>query len=469
MTVEYYQRLLRSVFEGRKVILATGTIVGMARRLESLQKLGVEECFLVGKSMGTGDLPEDLEVPWKVIVEEKAPDMLTGIRNYNQALENPSSELVDALHRFDPDGEAIVLNAHVSDVMELAGRPRLGARQPRWAALEDKVVIDAFWDRAGVKRASSVVVEAGDFEESRRVSELLDEGSGTAWAGDTRQGFNGGAVYVRRVANKEDARRAHEFFKESCHKVRIMPFLEGIPCSIHGVVFPQKVIAFRPVEMVVFRRRDSPELLYSGFSTWWDPREEDREYMRQVAKKVGALLREEVGYRGAFTIDGVMTPTGFIPTELNARTGGAFRTLVHGEPEMPLELLEVCIREGLPLDYRPEELEEFVLNIADTDRTGGGWTVVKTVFEKTQKYQLHLTESGSFRLEEQGAEEGVGTLSVGPSSVGGFLNFQPAKSQMTAGSSIAPMVARVWALADREFQTEFGELIPAVVGDPHGC
>lgn len=45
--------------------------------------------------------------------------------------------------------------------------------------------------------------------------------------------------------------------------------------------------------------------------------------MRDVARSVGALIRSEVGYLGAFGIDGVCTAEGFFPTELNPRlTGG---------------------------------------------------------------------------------------------------------------------------------------------------
>ena len=50
-----------------------------------------------------------------------------------------------------------------------------------------------------------------------------------------------------------------------------MPFLEGIPCSIHGVVFPDGVATFRPVEMVTLRRPGSNRLHYAGAATFWDP------------------------------------------------------------------------------------------------------------------------------------------------------------------------------------------------------
>jgi hypothetical protein len=36
-------------------------------------------------------------------------------------------------------------------------------------------------------------------------------------------------------------------------RVRVMPFLEGIPCSIHGIVFAEHVAALQPLEMVTLR------------------------------------------------------------------------------------------------------------------------------------------------------------------------------------------------------------------------
>jgi hypothetical protein len=66
-----------------------------------------------------------------------------------------------------------------------------------------------------------------------------------------------------------------------------MPFLEGVPCSIHGVVFPEGAATFRPVEMVTLRRPGSSRLRYAGAATFWDPPAADREVMRDLARRVG--------------------------------------------------------------------------------------------------------------------------------------------------------------------------------------
>ena len=57
----------------------------------------------------------------------------------------------------------------------------------------------------------------------------------------------------------------------------------------------------------------------AGWAAPGTRRPADREAMRGAARRVGAHLQREHGYRGAFGIDGVLTADGFRPTELNTR------------------------------------------------------------------------------------------------------------------------------------------------------
>ena len=70
------------------------------------------------------------------------------------------------------------------------------------------------------------------------------------WSGDARDGFNGGGNFVRWVRDDRDRAAATAFFRPRCDRVRVMPFLEGVPCSIHGFVLPDGTAALRPVEIV---------------------------------------------------------------------------------------------------------------------------------------------------------------------------------------------------------------------------
>ena len=112
-----------------------------------------------------------------------------------------------------------------------------------------------------------------------------------------------------------DAAEAIELFTHSTRHVRVMPFLEGVPCSIHGFVLTDGVAAFRPVEQLVLRTPGGSRFTYAGVSTWWDPTQADRAEMRTAATGVGEFLGDRYGLRGGFAVDGVLTADGFLPTE----------------------------------------------------------------------------------------------------------------------------------------------------------
>ena len=139
------------------------------------------------------------------------------------------------------------------------------------------------------------------------------------WSGDARDGFNGGGDFVRWLRDDRDRAAAAAFFRPRCDRVRVLPFLEGVPCSIHGFVLPDGTAVLRPVEIVTLRDPAARTMTYAGLGSTWDPPAADREAMRGAARRVGAHLQREHGYRGAFGVDGVLTADGFRPTELNTR------------------------------------------------------------------------------------------------------------------------------------------------------
>jgi hypothetical protein len=230
------------------------------------------------------------------------------------------------------------------------------------------------------------------------------------------------------------AREAAAFLAARCDLARVMPFLEGVQCSIHGMVLPDGVAAFRPAEMVTLRPRGGNRLLYAGAATFWDPPAADREAMRALARRVGEGLRRRVGYRGAFTVDGVLAADGFLPTELNPRLGAALAMMTRGRP---LQLLNMAVVEGEPVGRSAAELEELVVGPADRARCGG-----------------------ACRLAGDG-EPAAGTLVFGPSNVGGFLRLELDPARVPAGPPVAPLAVAAFALADERLGTGLGPLEPA--------
>src|SRR5204863_138932 len=85
----------------------------------------------------------------------------------------------------------------------------------------------------------------------------LDRGSGTAWAGEARDGAHGGADLTRWVRDDRHVSTATELIAAHCDRARVMPLLQGVPCRIHGWVAVDGVAALRPCETTL-HAPDSP-------------------------------------------------------------------------------------------------------------------------------------------------------------------------------------------------------------------
>jgi hypothetical protein len=323
------------------------------------------------------------------------------------------------------------------------------------------MIVDALWDEAGVERAPSHVVAARSHS-MLAAAENLDLVQGTVWVGDNRDGWHGGATMLRWIRTAGDAADACAFFEESCDRIRVMPFLEGIPCSIHGWVFPECTVAFRPCEMLVFRIDGSNKLSYGGAATLWEPSVDVTESMRNVARRVGEHLRDRVDYRGSFTVDGVVTTEGFRPTELNPRFGGAMGRMSASLPDLPLLLLHLATIEAAPLDFRPRELEALLLQVISEDPVVKGMHLIEGRFDiESEEREIVIESDGEFRLAKDG-ETSHGRLRVGPAPAG-TICFAILDAEFLAPRlSVATALLAALRLASRLWRFELPPLQPAV-------
>src|SRR4051794_23410299 len=218
MDPSHWTDLLRPIFRDRKVIVAGGPaagLVGMARRVAELS--GRRPFILGTEGTGTGELPSEDEADW-IAVDTSGDSMMEIIRNGIAVLADLPAEARAALDRYDPDGTALAIGIFLNTVPGGAGRPFLAYRRPEGVALEDKAVIDEFWDRAGVERAPSEIVPAGDRAALAAAAARLDRGMGTVWAGDAREGFNGGGEYLRWIRSPGDVDEAVRFLAAHCDR-----------------------------------------------------------------------------------------------------------------------------------------------------------------------------------------------------------------------------------------------------------
>jgi|SRR5581483_1156353 len=451
----YYCELVRPLVAGRKIIL-TGMPLGAAGpTVELLRWLDAGPVFVLAESRGTGPVPDGID--WYDLGIE-AGTAMDALRTSLQKLRHLPSGAAAALDAFDPDRSALVLPSMFNDVPAVAGRSCLAHRPPAWIALEDKVVIDRYWDRWGIDRPPSAVV-AATRQALRAAATRFDTGAGTVWAGDAREGWHGGAELTRWVRDDDEARDASEYFAAHCDRVRVTPFLEGIPCSIHGIVLAGAVIALRPLEMVTLRDQGGGGFFYAGAASFWDPSDDDREAMRGVARRAGEGLRAAVGYRGGFTVDGVMTRTGFLPTELNARAGAGLTLVARALPELPLTLLLPAITSGMDLDYRPAALEALIVEGADRRRAGGTWRAVDGT-PSMREHEPVVHAAGKWRFARPG-ERADGHVDTGPGPAGLFVRLLLDGACWPAGAPVGPAAAAFWAFADRALGTSVGPLTAA--------
>jgi hypothetical protein len=238
-----------------------------------------------------------------------------------------------------------------------------------------------------------------------------------------------------------------------------MPFLEGVPCSIHGIVFPDEVITVRPVEQITLRRVDQPEFFYAGCATFFDPPDAVTASMRTMAQRVGEHLRASVDFRGAFTIDGIVGADGFRPTELNPRSGAGLNVIQRGQPDLPLQLLLDVLVGGIELPYDPRTLEHMLVTGADAHRGGGTWRVLPAAVPDVHARKVIGGRDG-WRWSNDD-EEATGEVSAGSSSLGGSVRLGAFAGGVAIGPSFAPAAAAFWAFADRELGTGVGALEPA--------
>ena len=456
---EYWLEAMRPVFEGKKVILVGDVIAGLIPRARIIRELGAESTFMLAtEGMGTGDEPEEEDSNWLALDAPHFENIVEAIHAGQKLLADLPYHAKNALDCYDPEREAMIVGGFLHEQPSVAGRKSLAYRKPEWLALDDKTTIDSVWDKIGVKREPSEVVPVNKttvLAATRR----LDKGSGVVWSSDSKEGINGGSTGVRWVRSEADVDKALGYFQKHCDKLRVMPFLEGIPCSIHGMVFSDYVAAFRPVEMVVLRKPDSSEFFYAGTASFYDPNPADREDMRATAKNVGNALRDMVNYRGLFTIDGVMTVDGFRPTELNPRSGAGIMPLLKGLPDLPLELIAQAVISGCESNFKPKELEELIIKTADEQRGGGTWCAVPAHLPQTSNRPIKITESGWQWASDD--EVNVGTVTIGPGVLGSFVRFAPT-SAVSYGKSFAPLACDFWRFIDTNMGSTIGKLEAAI-------
>jgi hypothetical protein len=445
---------IAEVHRGRKWILVPDAAAPATPLVEQLRDWGASGIMVIAGIEGVGELPNADRIHY---TRASGDTMMGGIRSFIASVEHPSHSLIEAVDAFDPDGEAYVLDMGFNRADRIADRPIYGARRPEWSALEDKMIIDDLWDAAGVTRAPSAVVPV---EGAAAAADRLATDLGTVWVADNKEGWHGGAEYVRWIRGPGDVPSAVAWFADHADRVRVMPFLDGQPCSIHGFVTRNGVSVFLPVEMIMLRRTDRPEFFYGGAANFWTPPAGVRLEMRAAAKSAGSLIADRLGYLGGFGIDGVCTQDGFRPTELNPRLS-AGHGLQSRAAKVRLGSMQRLMIEG-DLEVDAADLETTLVEAAEHRRQGSA------LFPLTGTYpsaKIAFTFEDGIPVTVDPDEPNDGTMQIGPAAFGSIVivTFDPERTPV--GPRTTPSALRLLQLAQRLWDID----VPALAAPSDLC
>lgn len=441
---------LAQVFCSGSWLIAEPVLPVALHRASLLRRMGASQVFALGAQRASG--PTDDTIPYACLEQAATGEMLSSIRNGEEALTRLPKDIQTKIDAWDPTRAARTLRAFFSVGGAVAERPCWGCRDPQWLPLEDKTRVDALWDGAGIRRADSRVVRPRE-SDLRDAHEALDAGQGTVWAADQKEGWNGGAWGVRWVTDRPTFDSALAWMTEHATEVRVMPYLAGPSCSIHGIVFPDYVASLLPCEMIILRDRAAGRFIYAQAATHWTPPPQVTDAMRQVARSVGRYLQKAFGYRGMFSVDGVLTANGFLPTELNPRYAAGLNLLSPTTPRLDLYLLHMALVQGSSIDWSPVQLEHAILQQADANRAAVAGLMTAAPLQAPLELDL-VRDHGRWRASK--AEEAPHVhVSAAPSSRASMVRlrfdarFTPREQPLT--KAVAEVLIWLSAVHDLRF------------------
>lgn len=445
---------LGRLWAGRPVIAGPGILAGFTPVVAWMRDLGCP-VLVVSTARGAGAVPAEGDCLVVETPQAPAESITEELRLQDAMARSLPAEAVAAIEAFDPEHRGTWFTSpFVTTDEPILDRPVTGGRPASFLALEDKMLADGIWAAAQVPCAPHVIVPVDEAELARATEELAGP-LGAVWSGDARDGFNGGGNFVRWVRDEADRAEALAFFEPRCDRVRVLPFLEGVPCSIHGMVLPGGTAAFRPVEIWVLRDPAQRSFVYGGLSTFWDPPAADRAEMRDVVHRVGAHLHAAHGYRGAFGVDGVLTADGFRPTELNTRMSAGATAIAEVDRRF-FTFLQANLVAGVDTGISVGQLESLV-TLMDAQRTGKA-VAVGAGTKVGGDYSYPVSWDG--RAFARSEVETGNTLVVADTPTGFFAKVEPCVA-MRPGQRLATVNAALLAFVDAEYGSDFGDLEPA--------
>ncbi|MER6618285.1 hypothetical protein [Streptomyces xantholiticus] len=448
-------------YRGRKVVLLGREVPQYRLRVQALAAMGSQAPFIVGNGIGRGEVPDG--VAGYCTAELGTVTFTDTARATDRLLADPPAHVLAALDAYDPEGTAIVLAESNVTRATMAGRQVADGRPAEWAALEDKLTVERIWDELGVYRLPFEVVPAAG-EALRAAHERLDLGHGTVWYRDMEGGVQVTFEQARWVRDAAGLAEATAAVVQECRQVKVSPFLPGTPCGINGFVLADGVVVLRPFEELVLEGPERSQLVYAGCSTHFDPEPEIRDGMRDLARAVGSLMHRETGFRGAFSIGGVRTRTGFVPLDLLPRGNTAHRVMSTATPGLPWGLLQGAVAGGHDLGMSAAAVESVLLRAVERQRGSAVALHCPAPCEVPGRSRWLTADGDALRLSRKD-ERSDACLVQDPLDSGSIVIMIAGPGALSGERRLASRAADSFAISDRLWRTGLDNLreMPAAV------
>ncbi len=355
----------------------------------------------------------------------------------------PMTRQADA---FDANREAVLILPDPLDPPLTGTRQVFGRRPALNRLLGNKTVIDSVWDLMGLPRTRSIVADSPT--DLVRLGALVNDGAGVVCAvqppDETPTAGADGILWWR----DDDAR--HFSCVAPGMRVKLMPFLPGLPVRLHGMVTVTGTVVFPPLEVVTLVRPGQGTFLCAGVADSLG----DVTDLAALTERAGAALRRVFGYRGAFSIDGILTAQGFRPTDLNPRLTSAMEA-APSALRVRLHLANALAREGVDLDVATVRRLADAAFAGRPDHTLYG---AATTAHGARRHAAVRWQGGRLALSHDGAADG--RLAITPSPRGWLLTATLSRDKLVGRHDLADTAAQVFGLSDNAFGTDFGELLP---------
>jgi hypothetical protein len=350
--------------------------------------------------------------------------------------------------RFDPGHQATLVLPDPLDPPAAGDRRRLGRRRAAWRLFENKTSVDGLWDAIGLPRAPAVICDPPT--DVGPLGSDVDAGSGVVCscqgAGGTPTA-GGDGIWWWRTGQPPPGIPGL-----GTSRIRLMPLLEGPAIRLHGLVLDTTVVTFPPMEIVALPRPASGTFQCSGAVATLDPSPE----LAALTKRIGAGLRDNIGYLGGYSVDGILTASGFRPTDLNARLTSAIEA-APCDIRVQLHLANLLAREGIdPPVATVESIRDQTFAAIGESHTLYG---AARRLDPAAPRQLSVRWSGT-TLDVAMGERADGQLTVRPSMRGWLITATLAAGRLPTTGPLGPLAPAVFALSDRVLGTDFGDLKP---------